>query len=74
MSNYQVLFNGVTVEGRDTTGVEKALAGVRLDEASIKPALAAVLEGTDPPTDAIASRWYREQIAPVYLKRLLMRS
>lgn len=27
MSNYQVLFNGVTAEGRNVEGVEKALAG-----------------------------------------------
>ena len=27
MSNYQVLFNGVTVEGRDVEGVERAVAG-----------------------------------------------
>ena len=37
MSNYQVLFNGVVVEGRDVEGVERAVAGeLGIDHAKAK--------------------------------------
>lgn len=52
--------------------VEAALEGRRLDEAGIAPALAAAVEGLDPPTDAIASSWYRREVAPAILRRLLL--
>lgn len=52
--------------------VERALEGRSLDEAGIAPALAAAVEGLSPPTDPIASTWYRQQVAPVHLKRLLL--
>jgi CO/xanthine dehydrogenase FAD-binding subunit len=50
---------------------EKALIGQPLTEEGIAPALAAATEGVDPPTDAIASAWYRRQVLPVHLGRLL---
>lgn len=52
--------------------VERALEGRSLDEAGIAAALAAAVEGLDPPTDAIASAWYRREVAPAVLKRLLL--
>ena len=52
--------------------VERALEGRSLDESGIVAALAAAVEGLDPPTDAIASSWYRREVAPVVLKRLLL--
>jgi CO/xanthine dehydrogenase FAD-binding subunit len=52
--------------------VERALEGRSLDEAGIAAAVAAAAEGLDPPTDAIASGWYRSNVAPVHLKRLLL--
>lgn len=52
--------------------VERALEGRTLDEAGIAGALAAATEGCAPATDAIASEWYRREVAPVYLKRLLL--
>lgn len=52
--------------------VERALEGASLDEAGIAGALAAAVESLDPPTDAIASGWYRGEVAPVLLKRLLL--
>lgn len=52
--------------------VEQALEGASLDEAGIGRALAAATEGLDPPTDALASTWYRRAVAPVHLKRLLL--
>ncbi|PZO80235.1 MAG: oxidoreductase [Mesorhizobium amorphae] len=53
--------------------VERALEGAALDEGGIAAALRAATEGLQPLTDAIASEWYRRQIAPVHLKRLLLR-
>lgn len=51
---------------------EKALIGQPLTEEGIAPALAAASEGVDPPTDAIASAWYRREVLPVHLGRLLL--
>jgi CO/xanthine dehydrogenase FAD-binding subunit len=52
--------------------VERALEGRGLDEASISSALAVAAEGTSPASDAIASAWYRREMAAVHLKRLIM--
>ena len=52
--------------------VERALEGRSLDASGIAPALAAATEGLDPPTDALASSWYRREVAPVHLRRLLL--
>jgi CO/xanthine dehydrogenase FAD-binding subunit len=54
--------------------VERALEGKSLDESGISAALAAAVESLDPPTDAIASTWYRREVAPAILKRLLLGS
>jgi CO/xanthine dehydrogenase FAD-binding subunit len=52
--------------------VERALEGQTLDEAGIAPALAVAAEGTAPADDAIASAWYRREVLPVHLRRLLL--
>jgi CO/xanthine dehydrogenase FAD-binding subunit len=51
---------------------ERALEGRTLDAAGIAPALAVAAEGTAPVDDAIASAWWRREILPVYLRRLLL--
>lgn len=50
---------------------ETALDGKALDETTIAAAASAVIEGSAPASDAYASAWYRREIAPVYLARLL---
>jgi CO/xanthine dehydrogenase FAD-binding subunit len=50
---------------------EKALTGRSLTKDSIAPALAAASDGTSPITDPIASAWYRAEVLPVHLGRLL---
>jgi CO/xanthine dehydrogenase FAD-binding subunit len=50
---------------------EAALAGKPLDEATIAKAVAAAGQGTAPETDAYASAWYRREVVPVHLARLL---
>lgn len=51
---------------------EAALRGATLDAAGIAPALAVASDGLEPPDDALASAWYRRQVAPVHLRRLLL--
>jgi CO/xanthine dehydrogenase FAD-binding subunit len=51
--------------------VERALEGRALDEAGIAAAVTVAAEGTSPPTDALASAWYRREMVAVHLKRLL---
>jgi CO/xanthine dehydrogenase FAD-binding subunit len=52
--------------------VERAREGRSLDAAGIAPALAAAAEGTSPATDALATTWYRREVLPVHLRRLLL--
>ena len=52
--------------------VERALEGRTLDAAGIAAAVAAAAEGMQPSSDAIASDWYRREILPVHLRRLLL--
>jgi CO/xanthine dehydrogenase FAD-binding subunit len=56
-----------------STAVERVLEGQSLDTATIARAAQIALEGLDPPTDALASAWYRREVAGVHLKRLLER-
>lgn len=53
-------------------GVERALEGKSLDSSAIAAAKLAAAEGISPATDAIASEWYRREVLPVHLGRLLM--
>lgn len=52
--------------------VEQALEGASLDAQGISRALQVATDGLDPPTDPLASGWYRREIAPVHLRRLLL--
>ncbi|RUV74196.1 MAG: xanthine dehydrogenase family protein subunit M [Mesorhizobium sp.] len=54
------------------TAAEKALLGRTLTSDGIAPALAAAGDGTSPVTDPIASAWYRNEVLPVHLGRLLL--
>jgi CO/xanthine dehydrogenase FAD-binding subunit len=51
---------------------EKALIGKALTKDGIAAALTVAGEGMSPPTDAIASAWYRSEVLPVHLGRLLL--
>ncbi|RWB60653.1 FAD binding domain-containing protein [Mesorhizobium sp.] len=50
---------------------ERALLDCKLTPQEIAPALAAAGEGIAPITDPIASAWYRAEVLPVHLGRLL---
>lgn len=50
---------------------ERALEGQSLDAGTRERAARAATDGLDPPTDALASAWYRKEVAGVQLRRLL---
>lgn len=50
---------------------ERVLEGQPLDAATIERAAGAAVDGITPPTDSLASSWYRAQVAGVHLKRLI---
>jgi len=51
---------------------ESALAGARRDAQGIQPALDVCLQGLSPTDDPLASAWYRAEVAPIHLARLLL--
>jgi len=51
---------------------EEALIGNKRTPEGIAAALAVAGQGTAPPTDAVASAWYRAEVLPVHLGRLLL--
>lgn len=51
---------------------ETALEGASLDVHGIQRALDLATDGLDPRDDAIATAWYRREVAPVHLRRLLL--
>jgi CO/xanthine dehydrogenase FAD-binding subunit len=52
-------------------GAEAALVGCQLNAASIAGAAASAAAECDPPTDALASAWYRRKMVEVYTRRAL---
>jgi CO/xanthine dehydrogenase FAD-binding subunit len=53
------------------TAVGRVLEGQTLDAATIARAEQAAAQGLDPPTDALATSWYRREVVGVHLRRLL---
>lgn len=51
---------------------ERALNNATLDERGIAPALEVCTQDLQPADDPLASSWYRREVAPVHLKRLLL--
>ena len=72
LSGARVAYGAMAPTAVRAKAVEQALEGATLDERGIAPALARATEGLDPPTDALASSWYRRETAPVQLRRLLL--
>jgi CO/xanthine dehydrogenase FAD-binding subunit len=72
ITNARIAYGAMAPMPMRAKAVERALEGRTLDEAGIAPALAAAAEGTSPATDALASDWYRREVLPVHLKRLLL--
>jgi len=68
----RIAYNAMGQTPLRAKAAERALEGRSLDAAGIAPALAVAAEGTSPVDDAIASAWWRREILPVYLRRLLL--
>jgi xanthine dehydrogenase small subunit len=72
IANARVAYGAMAATPIRARGVERALEGKTLDAAAIAAAKAAAADGISPATDAIASEWYRREVLPVHLGRLLM--
>ena len=72
LSGVRVAYGAMGPTPLRVRAVESALEGASLDAAGIAPALAVATEGLDPPDDALASAWYRREVASVHLRRLLL--
>jgi CO/xanthine dehydrogenase FAD-binding subunit len=72
LSNVRVAYGAMAPTPIRARTVERALEGRSLEAAGIAPALAVAAEGTSPATDALASAWYRREVLPVHLRRLLL--
>ena len=72
LSNVRIAYFGMGETPVRARAAEAALEGRTLDPQGIAPAVAAASAGLSPPDDAIASSWYRKEVAPVQLRRLLL--
>ncbi len=72
LSDVRVAYGAMGPTPLRVRAVEAALEGASLDPTGIAPALAVASEGVNPPDDPIASSWYRREVAPVHLRRLLL--
>ncbi len=72
LSGVRIAYGAMGPAPQRALRAEQALEGRTLDLAGIQPALAVATDGLDPPTDALASTWYRREVAPVHLRRLLL--
>ena len=68
----RIAYGGMGQTPLRAKAAERALEGRSLDAAGVAPALAVAAEGTAPSDDAIASAWWRREILPVHLRRLLL--
>ncbi|MEM7522959.1 MAG: FAD binding domain-containing protein [Pseudomonadota bacterium] len=67
----RISFNGMGPTPLRAKAAERALEGQSLDASGVAAACAACLDGLDPQDDALASAWWRREVAPVHLRRLL---
>lgn len=69
----RVAYGAMAPTAMRARAVERALEGKALDATSIDAASAVAGEGTSPASDPSASDWYRANVLPVHLARLLKR-
>jgi CO/xanthine dehydrogenase FAD-binding subunit len=72
VSNARIAYGAMSRTPVRAKAAERALEGHSLEAAAIAPALAVAADGTAPADDAIASAWWRREILPVHLRRLLL--
>lgn len=71
MRGVRVAFGAMGAHPMRASAVERVLEGQTLDPSTLDRATRVAAEGLDPPTDALASAWYRREVAGVHLRRLL---
>jgi xanthine dehydrogenase small subunit len=69
----RVAYGAMAPTAMRAKAVEKALEGRMLDDATVAKAVAVAAEGASPASDPFASDWYRRNVLPVHLARLLKR-
>ena len=72
LSSVRVAYGNMAPAPMRAAAVERALEGGRLERSTVEEAAAVAADGCSPPTDAIASAWYRREVLPVHLSRLLL--
>ena len=72
LSGVRVAYSNMAPAPIRAAAVERALEGRRLERSEVEAAAAVASDGCLPPTDAIASAWYRREVLPVHLTRLLL--
>lgn len=71
VSGARVAYGAMSARPMRATAVETALEGNALDADTIEQAMAVATDGCEPQTDPQASAWYRMEVLPVHLRRLL---
>ena len=72
LAGVRVAYSNMGPAPMRAVAVERALEGRRLDRPTVDAAAAVATDSCSPPTDAIASAWYRREVLPVHLSRLLL--
>lgn len=72
ISGARISFGAMGATPLRAKSAEAALEGQGLDQSSVAAACAAVRGDFQPPDDALASGWYRSEVAPVHLRRMLL--
>jgi CO/xanthine dehydrogenase FAD-binding subunit len=72
ISQARLGFGGMGVEPMRAKAAEAALEGAPLDATGIARALDVATDGVEVLDNALASAWYRREVAPVHLRRLLL--
>jgi CO/xanthine dehydrogenase FAD-binding subunit len=67
----RIAFGSMGATALRAKSAERVLEGRPLDASTIAAAAGAALEGLSPVDDALASAWYRREVAGVHLRRLL---
>jgi CO/xanthine dehydrogenase FAD-binding subunit len=71
LAGVRIAYGAMAPAAMRALAVEKALEGRALNAEAIAAAVKLAVEGTQPVDDAYASAWYRREILPVHLGRLL---
>jgi CO/xanthine dehydrogenase FAD-binding subunit len=71
LAGVRIAYGAMAPTAMRAFAAEKALEGKALDAEAIADAVKVAAEGTSPADDAYASAWYRREILPIHLARLL---